>query len=73
MVDEAESRRRFLDRLSDWSEPGAITIIRDGIPLDLTAIPVEGDEIIPPAPTVADIDDEGNIRLSDGSIIVPPE
>ena len=29
-----EAKRRFMARLSDWSEPGAITIIRNGIPLE---------------------------------------
>lgn len=29
-----EAKRRFMARLTDWSEPGAITIIRNGIPLE---------------------------------------
>lgn len=32
-VTEEEARRQFIQRLSDWSEPGAVTVIRNGVPL----------------------------------------
>lgn len=66
-IDEAESHRRFIERLSDWSEPGAVTIIRDGVPLT-------NDQFItiePSTPFVVSTDDDGNLRMSDGTIRVP--
>ena len=51
-----EAKRRFMARLMDWSEPGAITIIRDGIPLEprieeaplpLDRVDSDGDDRLP--------------------------
>jgi hypothetical protein len=64
---EEEARHRFAERLGDWSEPGAITIIRNGVPLD----PETGEERVRVQPTVTDVDSDGNLRMSDGTIRVP--
>lgn len=44
-ITQEEAKRRFIARLGDWSEPGAITIIRNGIPLEPrieeTALPLD--------------------------------
>lgn len=66
-ISEEEAARRFAERLGDWSEPGAITIIRNGVPLD----PETGEERIRTGPTVVDVDEDGNLRMSDGTIRVP--
>lgn len=63
---EEEQRRKFAERLSDWSEPGAITIIRNGVALDNTVV------VDPVAePTVVGVDDDGNLFMSDGTVRVP--
>ena len=36
-IDEEELRRRYYERLCDWSEPGAVKINRNGKLLDLLA------------------------------------
>lgn len=64
---KAESQRKFAERLGDWSEPGAITIIRNGIPIDDALI----DDTVPSPPVVLGIDEDGNLRMSDGTIRVP--
>ena len=61
--EKAEADRRFFARLTDWSEPGAITMIRDGMPLNPTA-PVEPTR---PPPTVVSVDDYGTFIMSDGT------
>jgi hypothetical protein len=60
------ARQRFLERLSDWSDPGAITVIRAGIPLD-----PEAGQVLPKGewPTVDDVDEDGNLLMSDGTIL----
>ncbi len=64
--EKAEADRRFFRRLTDWSDPGALTIIRDGVPLDTSA------PIVPPAipTTVIGTDDDGNLLMSEGTIRV---
>jgi len=38
-IDEQESHRRFLERLSDWTEHGEIKINRNGKLLDPSVVP----------------------------------
>ena len=38
-IDKEESRRLFLERLSDWSEPGSVKINRNGKLLDRLVAP----------------------------------
>lgn len=63
-TNEEKSRRLFAERLGDWSDPDAIVIIRNGVPLDSSGTSV-------PEPTVVDIDDDGNLQMNDGTIRVP--
>lgn len=75
--------RNFGRRLTDWT-PDNITIIRNGVPISgpglareielgrVTAPVVPPTTPVPaPVPTVVDIDEDGNLRMSDGTIRVP--
>jgi hypothetical protein len=38
-IDEQERRRRYYERLSDWSEPGAVKVYRKGKLVGLPSVP----------------------------------
>ncbi len=41
-IDEQELKRLYYERLSDWSEPGAVKVYRDG---KLVELPAEPDQL----------------------------
>lgn len=65
--ERAEADRQFAARLSDWSDPGAIVLIRRGGEPVAPELPLPLDNTVP---AVDRIDDDGNLILEDGSIIV---
>ena len=66
------SHRRFLERLSDWDDPDAITLIRNGVPVDGRPLLGPPEEVAPVTPVVVvGTDEDGNLRMSDGSVVVP--
>jgi hypothetical protein len=71
-----EAQRRFFERLTDWSDPNALTLIRRGdgapIPANPTSAIIVDDVVVNPVPvTVVSVDEDGNMLMSDGSMRVP--